>query len=121
MAKRTLRVVAHFHDHDGRALTGDDLRVELFDQDPMSDDKLGDVVLDPSGTAVFDFPPEAMRSFDSPLEFEPDLYFVVHRGDKEVFRSKVFTDVEFKKRHVSPRDEHVLVRAFGPFTVEDAE
>jgi hypothetical protein len=121
MSKWTLRVIAHFHNQHGRALTGDDLRVELFDQDPMSDDKLGDVPLDPSGTAVFDFAPEAMRSYDSPLETEPDLYFIVYRGDKEVFRSKVFVDVQFKKHHVSARDERVLERAFGPFLVDDTE
>ena len=56
-------------------------------------------------------------SIDSAGETTPDLYFVVRRGGKEIFRSEVFAEVDFQEKDPVTGRAKGLTKAFGPFRV----
>lgn len=111
------KVIATFTDESGAPLTGSDYTVTVMDDDKYFDDKLGSQVLSPDGTAEFLVTIADILSFDSAGERTPDLYFVVKKGGKEVFRSDVFQEVDFNAKDPVTGRAKGLTKSFGPFLV----
>jgi len=111
------KVIAEFTNADGEPLSGDDYTVALMDEDKYFDDKLGSKPLATDGTAEFLVAAADILSFDSMGERTPDLYFVVRKGEKEVFRSEVFEEVEFETKDPVTGRAKGLTKKFGPFAV----
>lgn len=111
------KVIAEFINTDGSALSGADYTATLMDEDKYFDDKLGAKGIAEDGTAEFLVAAADILSFDSQGERTPDLYFVVRKGNKEVFRSEVFTDVDFEAEDPVTGRQKGLTRKFGPFEV----
>ncbi len=109
------RVHARFEDATGAPLRGAAYKVKLYDKDPLKDDFLGESALDETGTAAFTFTSLHVKSVDSPGETKPDLYFVVEREGKEIFRSPVHPDVDFEKEDPVSKRKTSLTQEFGPF------
>ena len=112
------KVIASFEDAGGRPLTGREYMVKLRDKDPFFDDKLGASSLNPKGEAEFLVFAADIASIDSPGERTPDLYFVVTKDDREIFRSEVFENVQLEEVDAVTGRRDSLTRSFGPFRVE---
>jgi hypothetical protein len=117
MPADVFRVIGSFEDANGEPLTGADYTVRLLDKDRFFDDKLGASSLDVNGMAEFLVFPADIVSIDSPGERTPDLYFVVSKGDREIFRSEVFPNVNFDQPDPVTGRPDALTRSFGPFRV----
>lgn len=113
------KVIAEFTNSNGKPLSGDDFTVALMDEDKYFDEKLGSMPLVKDGTAEFLISAADILSFDSMGERTPDLYFVVRKGKKEVFRSEVFADVDFQSKDAVTGRAKGLTKKFGPFAVTD--
>lgn len=117
MSSGIFKVIGKFTDEEGYPLTGSDYEVALLDEDKYFDDKLGTSGLSPEGDAEFLITVADILSFDSAGETTPDLYFVVRKSGKEVFRSEVFSEVDFEARDPVTGRAKGLTKAFGPFPV----
>ena len=117
MPAEMFKVIATFTDESGAPLTGSDYSVVVMDDDKYFDDKLGAKPLGDGGTAEFLIAVADILSFDSAGERTPDLYFVVKKGGKEVFRSDVFAEVDFDAKDPVTGRPKGLTKAFGPFVV----
>ncbi len=117
MSSGIFKVIATFEGTDGNPLTGDDYSVAILDEDKYFDDKLGESKLKGDGSADFIITVADILSFDSAGETTPDLYFVVRKGGKEVFRSEVFDNVNFEAIDPVTGRSKSGTQAFGPFTV----
>jgi len=117
MGTDIFRVIAEFKDADGKPLTGNDLTVVLMDKDKYFDDKLDYSQLSPEGVAEFMIMSADILSFDSRGERTPDLYFVVKKDGKEIFRSEVFAQVNFELKDPVTGRPKGLTMQFGPFEV----
>ena len=117
MPAEMFKVIASFTDENGAALTGGDYSVVVMDDDKYFDDKLGAKPLGADGSAEFLIAVADIFSIDSAGERTPDLYFVLRKGGKEVFRSEVFTNVDFDAKEPVTGRPKGLTRAFGPFAV----
>ena len=117
MSSGIFKVIGKFTDEDGYPLTGSDYEVALLDEDKYFDDKLGTSGLSPDGDAEFLVTVADILSFDSAGERTPDLYFVVRKDGKEVFRSEVFAEVDFEVKDPVTGRAKGLTKAFGPFRV----
>ena len=117
MPADVFKVIASFQDADGNPLAGDDYTVRLLDKDRFFDDKLGASPLDATGVAEFLIFVADIVSIDSPGERTPDIYFVVRKGDREIFRSAVFPDVNFDQTDPVTGRPDALTKSFGPFRV----
>lgn len=117
MSSGIFKVIGKFTDEDGYPLTGDAFEVALLDEDRYFDDKLGTSSLSPEGEAEFLVTIADILSVDSAGETTPDLYFVVRKDGKEVFRSEVFAEVDFETKDPVTGRAKGLTRAFGPFAV----
>lgn len=71
------------------------VRVDLMDEDPISDDFLGTSTVGEDGAVAVVFNLEDAKSLDTPFETEPDLYFRVQRGSLTLVRSKTRPNVQF--------------------------
>lgn len=111
------KVVARFQDADGNPLRGADFTVKLLDEDRFFDDKLGSSPLDDDGVAEFVIPVADIVSFDSPGERTPDIYFIVTKDGREVFRSEAVAEVNFDATNPVTGRSDALTKAFGPFRV----
>jgi hypothetical protein len=118
MPAEMFKVIASFQDASGKPLTGAGYQVKLRDKDPLFDDKLGVSSLDADGQAEFLVFAADIRSIDSPRERTPDLYFVLTKDGHEIFRSKVFPNVEFDTVDTVTGRPDSLTRTFGPFRVD---
>lgn len=117
MPAEIFKVIASFTDAKDKPLTGRDYMVKLRDKDRFFDDKLGASSLNAEGEAEFLVFAADIVSIDSPRERTPDLYFVVTKNDREIFRSEVFPDVDFQEvDNVTGRADS-LTKTFGPFRV----
>ena len=119
MSSGIFKVIVTFTDADGGPLTGKDYSVMLMDEDRYFDDKLGESKLDAEGSADFIVTAADILSFDSAGERTPDLYFVVRKGGKEVFRSEVFKEVDFEMIDPVTGRSKSGTQTFGPFKVSD--
>jgi hypothetical protein len=117
MSSGIFKVIGKFTDEDGYPLTGGDYEVALLDEDKYFDDKLGTSGLTSDGEAEFLITIADILSIDSAGETTPDLYFVVRKNGKEVFRSDVFEEVDFEANDPVTGRPKGLTRAFGPFQV----
>jgi Zn-finger nucleic acid-binding protein len=87
--------------------------VKLFDKDPLKDDELCEPRLGADGRVECVFDLYDAASADSPLERKPDLYMAVYEGDREVFRTPTFSDLDFRP----PREGDAASHDFGTFEV----
>lgn len=78
---------------DDAEISGADYFVRLYDKDIFNDDFLGQSTPDEEGIASFTF---TKKDFAKPFNFDdrPDFYFVVYKNDKEIFRSKVMSNLD---------------------------
>ena len=120
MPAEMFKVIASFTDESGSPLTGDDYSVVVMDEDKYFDDKLGSKPLGGDGTAEFLIAVADILSFDSAGERTPDLYFVVMKDGKEVFRSEVLAEVDFDAADPVTGRPKGLTKEFGPFAVPTA-
>ncbi len=116
MASEIFKVIASFQDEEGNPLNGD-YSVALLDEDKFFDDKLGESTLDAQGVAEVLITVADILSFDSAGERTPDLYFIVRKSGKEVFRSEVFEEVDFDVIDPVTGRSKSATQSFGPFTV----
>ena len=74
-------------------LTGNDFSVRLYDKDIFNDDFLGESVPDEEGVAKFLF---SQGDFSQPMNMDakPDFYFVVYNNKKEIYKSKVMSNLD---------------------------
>ena len=91
-----IRVHVKFVDAAGEPwkASGDTV-ARLFDQDLVRDDLLAEQPVGEDGRVEFTANLADAGSLDSPGETEPDLYVVLERSGREVFRTPVSSDVEF--------------------------
>jgi hypothetical protein len=120
MASGIFRIIGKFTDENGSPLTGDEYEVALLDEDRFFDDKLGMSALSAEGEADFLITAADILSIDSAGETTPDLYFVVRREGREIFRSEVFSEVDFEIADPVTGRAKGLTKAFGPFQVPTA-
>ena len=85
-----VRLIAKGNDEP---LTGKGFNVRLYDKDIFNDDFLGDSSPDKEGVARFVF---SQSDFAKPsnLDDKPDFYFVVFKIKKEIFKSKVMSNLD---------------------------
>lgn len=119
MPTGVFRAIAKFQDANGDPLTGVDYHVRLLDEDRFFDDKLGSSTLDSDGTAEFMIYVSDIKSIDSPDERTPDIYFVVTKNSREIFRSEVFSEVNFEAADPVTGRPDGLTQTFGPFQLLD--
>jgi hypothetical protein len=76
--------------------------------------ELGEPRLGADGRVACTFDLQHAISADSPMETKPDLYFVLYEGDREIFRTPTFSDLDFTRR-----DEkgEVVTHDLGTFQV----
>jgi len=118
MSTEFFKITAIFQTENSAPVTGDQYTVCLRDKDRFFDDKLGRSKLDAEGRAEFIINAADILSIDSQGEVAPDLYFVIQKDGREIFRSPVYTEVDFRvKDPVTGRSEQ-LTKSFGPFRVE---
>ena len=117
MSAGIFKVIGKFTDTSGYPLTGDEFEVALLDEDRYFDDKLGTSSLSADGLAEFIITEVDFLSIDSPGETMPDLYFVVRKNGKEIFRSESFAEVDFKTPDPVTGRPKGLTKSFGPFEV----
>lgn len=79
---------------DDKPVRGKSFKVRLYDQDVFNDDYLGESGVN-AGLAVFSI---TQKDFKAPmgLDDKPDFYFVVYKDDKEIFKSKVMSNLEIR-------------------------
>ena len=65
----------------------------LNDKDILNDDFLGEAHPDEEGIAKFKLTQKAFSGFAG-LDNKPDFYFVVYKGGKEIFKSKVMSNLD---------------------------
>lgn len=117
MGSGLFKVIAEFKNESGQPLLGDDYTVTLLDEDRFFDDKLGEAGLNAEGAAEFLVSAVDILSFDSIDERTPDIYFVLRKDGKEVFRSDVFREVDFEVKDPVTGRSKQGTQTFGPFTV----
>ena len=117
MATEIFKVIAEFTDADGKPLSGEGYMAFLMDEDHYFDDKLGAKPLSADGTAEFIVSTADILSFDSAGERTPDLYFIMRKDGKKVFRSEVFAEVDFEVKDPVTGKPKGLTKKFGPFEV----
>ena len=81
-------------------ISSDGTFVKLYDKDLLEDDFLGQGQPDQSGNAEITFQSSDFKSMDSPGETRPDLYFVVFKYGKQIFKSKVIADLNLDTIHL---------------------
>lgn len=119
MSSGIFKVIATFQNADGQPLTGGEYSISLCDKDRFFDDKLGASNLSPDGVAEFLIFVSDIISIDSPDERTPDLYFVVSKKGREIFRSDVFPEVNFEAKDAVTGRAKGLTKSFGPFRVPE--
>ena len=77
-------------------VTGNEFSVRLYDKDIFNDDFLGESSPDEEGVARFIF---SQDDFAKPanLDDKPDFYFLVLKGKKEIFKSKVMSNLDLSE------------------------
>jgi hypothetical protein len=73
-------------------LTGNGISVRLYDKDIFNDDFLGESSPDEEGVARFVLSQEGFSPLDA--DGKPDFYFVVYQNNKEIFKSRVMSNLD---------------------------
>jgi hypothetical protein len=79
-----------------RPLSGKQYTVRLFDKDFFDDDYLGTAHPDSDGRISIRFNPSRYDRHDPIREKSLDFYFLVYKGDREIFKSKVMEHVDIE-------------------------
>ena len=119
MSAEIFRVIAGFQDSSGNPLTGSEYAITLMDEDRFFDGKLDESILDPEGHANFMIATADILSLDSMGERTPDLYFIVKKEGKEIFRTDVIPNVDFDVEDPVTGRTNAITRNFGPFRLPD--
>jgi hypothetical protein len=91
-----VKVNASFVGHSDAIAEWAGREADLFDADPVSDDRLASGVMQAGGRVEFVFDLEDTKSADSPFEGSPDLYVLIRNSDgTELFRSEIHGNVDF--------------------------
>lgn len=104
------RFVVRFVDKaSGRPVTGAAYRCRFFDKDIIHDNRLGESPLDEQGSAGVIVSSAAFKGLDSPGETEPDLYCVLLKDDKPVFKTPVKMNIKVESLNpVTGRDARTI-------------
>ncbi len=98
---KKLIVKARFVDRaTGAPISGGDYRVKLFDKDIFVDDPMGDDGLDAEGRMLIECDVDDAKINDGLMKFfegNPDLYVILEKESKEVFRSRTFRGIHRKR------------------------
>jgi hypothetical protein len=89
----TARLIARGAD---KPLHGPDIKVKMYDKDFFDDDYLGEASPDDDGRVHISFDPARFDRNDPIREKSLDFYFVVYKGGKPVFQSKVMESVDLE-------------------------
>jgi len=101
----------------GKPVTGDEYIVWLYDKDPITDDKLGEGKLDENGRVEITCDLADASSLDSPGESKPDLYFILLKNGREIFRSDVFYDTQPYVKANFSREKKGIIVYLGTFEI----
>ncbi|WP_186754999.1 hypothetical protein [Echinicola salinicaeni] len=80
----------------GKPLSGKAYRVKFYDKDAFKDDLLGESDLTAQGMAILSISKKDYTSLDSPFEEHPDIYFVLYKEGKEIYKSPVAESVHLE-------------------------
>lgn len=117
-----IKITASFTDVEtGKPLTCKNYTVRIYDKDVFKDDFLGESKLDKNGKIELITSLDKARSFETPFESKPDIYFVVLFKDEIIFKSRVFKNVEFLKKDKLTGSNNDLAKCFGEFKIFSAE
>ncbi|MEA3470040.1 MAG: hypothetical protein U9R57_17690 [Thermodesulfobacteriota bacterium] len=119
--EQLVKIYAELVDKEtGKPLAEGTLQAYLWDKDIVNDDFLAESDIGSSGEVSFIFNLEQVRSLDSPLEEEPDLYIVAMNPDdsaiKRIFtcrQSEVFKDTDFLSKDPVTREKNELTHDLG--------
>ena len=101
---------------DDEPLSGKEFKVRLYDKDIFNDDFLGESNPDEEGLASFVFTPQ---DFLKPVQLDkkPDFYFVVYKNDREIFKSKVMSNLDLSDvQEFIMKEGHVI--DLGTFLID---
>ena len=101
---------------DDEPLSGREFKVRLYDKDIFNDDFLGESNPDEEGLASFVFTPQ---DFLKPVQLDkkPDFYFVVYKNDREIFKSKVMSNLDLSDvQEFIMKEGHVI--DLGTFLID---
>ena len=113
-----IRITAKFkHKSNGEPVVGSEYTAKLYDKDILVDDEMDEVHPDSAGSVDILCPLPLTSSLDSPGETKPDLYFVLLKNGKEIFRSQVFNDVDFLEKDSASGRLKNLRQDLGTFDI----
>jgi len=78
---------------DDNPVTDNEVSVRLYDKDIFNDEFLGESHPDEEGIARFKLTQKDFSGFAG-LDDKPDFYFVVYKSGKEIFKSKVMSNLD---------------------------
>ena len=88
---RDLLIKAQFVDKaSGKPITGEKYWVKVMDKDFLKDDFIDAPKLDDEGRIA------VLTTRRVVKEAKPDIYFVLHKDEKVIFKSKVFKNSDFE-------------------------
>lgn len=76
-----------------KPISGNEFAVRLYEKDVFNDDFLGESFPNEEGIVKFQFSKKDFSGF-AKLDDKPDFYFLVYRNKKEIFRSKVMSNLD---------------------------
>lgn len=76
-----------------KPISGKEFSVRLYDKDVFNNDFLGESSPSETGIAKFIFSQSDFSGIAS-LDDKPDFYFVVYKDKKEIFKSKVMSNLD---------------------------
>ena len=76
-----------------KPMAGNEISVRLYDKDIFNDDFLGEAYPNEEGIAKFKLTQKDFSGFAG-LDDKPDFYFVVYNSGKEIFKSKVMSNLD---------------------------
>jgi hypothetical protein len=76
-----------------KPVKGNEVSVRLYDKDIFNDDFLGETHPDEEGIAKFKLTQKDFSGFAG-LDDKPDFYFIVYKSGKEIFKSKVMSNLD---------------------------
>jgi hypothetical protein len=116
--KLEVTVTAKFIDANTLSpLKGSNYEFQLFDEDLIKDEFLGSCFVNSKGEAKLSFDLRQLKSFDSPFETRPDLYFNLYERDKEIYKSETFKNIHLN-RYGELSGEHGYALNLGTYVMK---
>ncbi len=88
--------------------TGNGYEMRLYDKDLLVDDSLGRCKLNARGQAKISFDLEDIKSFDSPFQTSPNLYFILYHNNQKIYKSDVTKNIDLHHRKSTPNEGIIL-------------